>query len=390
MKSCFRIPRLLLPQKQADMEKWAVISAHAFSSDRSYWERISRIVGNTPSTLGMILPAVYLGEEDEERQKEIRENMYAALETDTLEKFVRGFVLTVRETAAGLRRGIVAAIDLEDFTSGRNEMSPIRPASETDAARVQALLKLRRSTPIELAEAVVLYRDKRDRVIKSLKREDLERVYDFDLMEGGGHIAGFFLPEYISQELILDLNDRSDPCFAVAEGGEAVAAAKAHWDEVKLGLSLDERKNHPARFCLVELQNLCDDAVELLPVHRLVTDIDAEAFCDFFTRAVKCKRKGHLLYPALAGGAEAVTLVDGLIEKFVRANTGRVKYLCDEEEIEKRSSEEGCVGVVLKGIDKDDLFARLKGGGVFPKNTFSLGGEQDKRYYIEGREISYD
>lgn len=386
MKSCLRIPRLLLPRKEADPEAWSVAACDSF--DRAYWERVARNVGDAPSTLRFILPEAVSDGEDGECIKAIHENMYAALETDALEKFVRGFLLTVRETTAGTRRGIVAAIDLEQYTTGRGEMSPIRPAEEPDAARVSARLKARRGAPLEFAEAIVFYRDKRDKAIKGLKKEELDLLYDFELMEGGGHIAGYFIPEYIAQDLIFDLHMRGDPCFAVAEGNDAVAAAKAHWDEVKLGLSLDERKNHPARFCLVELVNLLDDAVELCPVHRLVKDVEKEAFCDYFMRAVKCKRKGSVLYPALSG-IEAVTKTDELIENFLRANTGSVDYICGEEKLIGLAEGEDCVGIALKALDKDDFFAHLK-GGVLPKRAFSVGEEKDKRYYLEGREISYD
>ena len=111
MKNCLRIPRILLPRE--GFEKWAVIACDQFTSDREYWKRVERYVGDAPSTLNFILPEVYLGENDEERIAAIRENMYAALESDGLVKYNRGVIFTERTTREGVRRGIVAALDLE-------------------------------------------------------------------------------------------------------------------------------------------------------------------------------------------------------------------------------------------------------------------------------------
>ncbi len=46
--------------------------------------------------------------------------------------------------------------------------------------------------------------------------------------------------------------------------------------------------------------------------------------------------------------------------------------------------------MALSPIEKDGFFDRLKDGGNFPKKTFSVGEGTEKRYYMEGREISYD
>ena len=78
MKNCFRVPRVLLPQK--GFRKWAVIACDQFTSDRGYWERVAREVGDAPSAFHMILPEVYLGENDEERIETIHESVRSALE----------------------------------------------------------------------------------------------------------------------------------------------------------------------------------------------------------------------------------------------------------------------------------------------------------------------
>ncbi len=388
MKSCLKVPRVLLPR--GGFEEWAVIACDQFTSDREYWKRVEREVGSAPSTLNFILPEVFLGEDDEARIATIHENMYAALEADAMEKLVRGFVLTERTTKSGVRRGIVAAIDLEAYTMGKGEVSPIRSSEEVVPSRLPARVAVRRGAPLEFPHAILFYRDKKDKIMKNLMSIDFDKLYDFELMEGGGHVRGYFIPEDISEEVAADMHVRGEPCFAVADGNHSVAAAKAYWEELKPALKAEERGHHPARYMLVELVNLYSDAVVFHPIHRILKETDADAFCDFFMRSVKCKRDGNVLIPALPAGAAGVERTDALIEAYVRANGGKVDYIHGERELRALAAREGCAGVLLKPLDKDDFFDRLKGGGNFPRKTFSLGEGAEKRYYLEGREISYD
>lgn len=387
MRNCIRIPRIFIPRE--GFQQWSVIACDQHTSDRGYWERVAREVGDAPSTLRLILPEVYLGEDDEERIKQIHEQMYEALESEQIVKLNRGLILVERTTASGVRRGIVAAIDLEAYTTAYGESSPIRPSEEVVPSRLPPRIAVRRGAPLEFPHAIVFYRDKKNKVMRELLEEELEKLYDFELMEGGGHLKGYFIPEFIAADVAQELHTRGEPCFAVADGNHSVAAAKAYWEEIKPKLTAAELRNHPARFTLVELVNVYDPAVVFHPIHRLVKGVEREAFCDYFTRAVKCRREGGVLYPALPAGAAGVQKTDELVENFVRINGGSVDYIHGEEDLIRLAAEEDRVGIALKAIDKDDFFPRLK-KGVFPKKTFSLGEGSEKRYYLEGREISYD
>lgn len=387
MKSCLKIPRILIPGE--GFEKWAVIACDQFTSDTEYWKRVEKTVGDAPSTLRFILPEAYLGQDDEDAFEKIKASMYSALESGALFKLSRGLVLTRRATSAGVREGILCAIDLEEYTTGRGESSLIRSSEEVVPARLPARIALRKRVPLEFPHALVFYKDKKNKVQKLLKGEDLEKLYDFELMEHGGHIRGYFIPEDLSLSLVRLLYSRGEPCFAVADGNHSVAAAKAWWEELKETLTERERNTHPARFMLVELVNLYDEAVTFHPIHRLLKDVDPETFCDYFSRAVKCKRTGNVLYPALPAGAAGVQTCDELCESYVKANGGAIDYIHGKNELEALATGEN-VGIVLKALEKDDFFSQLEGGGNFPKKTFSVGEANDKRYYLEGREISYE
>ncbi len=387
-QSCIGIPRILLPQK--DFDKWAVIACDQFTSNRDYWARVAKKVGETPSTLRFILPEAYLGEDDEARIQEIHQNMYEAMEAEWVEKLSRGMILTERETSTGTRRGIVTTIDLEAYTLGKGESSPIRSSEEVVKERLPARVAVRRGALLEFPHAMVFYQDVKGKIMQKLDDEDLEKLYDFDLMEGGGRVVGYFIPDYCAAEIANMMQTRKEPCLAIADGNHSVAAAKAYWEELKPTLTETEKEYHPARYTLVELVNLYDEAIVFHPIHRVVFGVEKEAFCDFYMKSVKCRREGDLLVPSFANAADGVQKTDMLIEEFIKANGGKVDYIHGKKSLQEIARRENGVGIVMGIIDKDDFFAQLKGGGNFPKKTFSVGKAKEKRYYLEGREISYD
>lgn len=388
MRNCIRIPRIILPRK--DFRHWAVIACDQFTSDRAYWDRVAQEVRNRPSTLQFILPEIDLGEDDEARIKEAGEWMRAAMVEEWTEKLERGFILTERTVSSGIRRGLIVAIDLEAYSCRPGEAAPIRSSEEVVPDRLPVRIALRREATLEFPHAIMFYRDKKDRVMRDLLREDLEKLYDFDLMLGGGNLKGYFVPEFIAADIVQDLYSRGDPCFAIADGNHSIAAAKAFWEEKKQELTERERRLHPARFALIEAVNLYDPAVVFHPIHRLVKETDAEAFCSFFSSQVRCRREGHMLIPDLPAGVEGVTATDEIVERYVRANGGKIDYIHGHEELYRLAAQEDCAGVLLKALEKEKFFAQLKGGRNFPKKTFSIGEATEKRYYLEGREISYD
>ena len=386
MKNCFRVPRVLLPQK--GFRKWAVIACDQFTSDRGYWERVAREVGDAPSAFHMILPEVYLGEDDEARIENIHESMRFALEEGWMHKAPRGLVLVERTTKAGVRKGLLVCIDLEEYSYEEGASSLIRATEEVVPSRLPARVAVRRGALVEFPHAMVFYRDKKDKLMRALEREDLEKLYDFDLMEHGGHLTGWFLPEDISIDALHMLSGLASPCFAVADGNHSVAAAKAYWEEVKEKLPAGERRNHPARFTLVEMVNVFDEAIAFHPIHRLVKETDAEAFCSYFAGKVPCIRRGRPLYPKIASAPECVARTDEAIAEYLKHNEGKVDYVHGDEFL--KDPGEDCAAVAMPELDREEIFTTLKKGKRFPRKTFSIGEAEDKRYYLEGREISYD
>ena len=382
MKNCIRIPRVFLPRN--NFETWAVTACDRHPYDRLYWERVAQEKGDAPSALFCIFPDAFRGEEQEARLEELRESMYMYLENGVLERLNRGMVLVERTTSKGVRRGLLANIDLEEYSPESEKGAIVRASTETLPSIVETRLQVRQKSVLEFPHAVLLYRDKKDKVLRGLY-DDLEQLYDIELPEGGS-VKAYFIPEEEAEFTAHDLIAKADPCFVVADGNHSLAAAKAHWDELKSTLLPAEMRNHPARFMLVEFVNAQDPAVAFEPVHRVVRDIEPEAFCDYFCRKVKSKREKNILYPILSG-ADSYASVDKTIGEFIRQNYGRVEYRSDRPSL---LGQDDCVVVALPAVETEELYAAVKGGKRFPAKTFCLGAETDARYSIEGREISYD
>lgn len=386
MKNCLRIPRVLIPRE--GFEKWAVIACDQFTSDRGYWKRVERAVGDSPSALNYILPEAFLGENDEARIAAASERMYADLEDGVLEKLNRGFIFTERTTPSGIRRGVVGCIDLEQYSFERGEKTPIRSSEEVVKDRLPARVALRRAVPLEFPHALVFYRDKKNKVGRYLAGEDLEELYDFELMEGGGRLRGSYIPEDLSEDVAAIMHTRGTS-FAVADGNHSVAAAKLFWEELKPSLKGEQLDFHPARFMLVELVNLYDESIFFHPIYRIVQHTDAEALAALFQKEMKVRREGNLIH-LIGKGPAPVAKCDALLERFVKEHGGSIDYIHGEEELSRLAAEKGSLGVMPRPLEKDDFFDYLDGGVNLPKKCFSIGEAREKRYYFEGREISYD
>lgn len=303
------IPEILLPAEGTDLTKWAVIACDQYTSQPDYWERVRQTVGDDPSTLKLIFPEIYLKDNDsEERIKNINRTMDEYLRRGILEKQSPGFILVERSTPhTPSRKGLILALDLECYDYRPGAQTLIRATEGTVLDRIPPRVKIRENAPIELPHIMVLIDDPDRTVIESLyaKAEAgcFRKLYDFELMQGGGHIKGWKIDdeESLSQTAHalakltnMTCGDASHICdllFAVGDGNHSLASAKAHWENVKAGLmkarqadaakggnvSCSSIPEHPARYALVEIVNVHDDGLVFEPIHRVLFNINAAA-----------------------------------------------------------------------------------------------------------------
>ena len=430
---CTHIPEIMLPREGTDLSKWAVIACDQYTSQPEYWAETDRTVGDAPSTLRLTLPEVYLEEDDvAERTEKIHRTMHRYIEDGTLRTLPAGVILTERWSGGSCpRRGIVLAVDLEAYEYTPGSASLIRPTEKTVVERIPPRLKVRQGACMELPHIMILIDDPERKVIEPLfaQTANLEKVYDTDLMQHGGHITGWFIPKGAQTDAIeaglealcdRETFNRKYGCtdaqallpYAVGDGNHSMATAKAYWEEVKAGLSAEEQAAHPARFVLVEVVNIHDESLIIEPIHRILFGVDTDEMLRALTafyEAQGCKAyvadqaseatSAHI-FPFCAANKTGVLVVENpkwsipvatmqtaLDDYLENHPSARIDYIHGADVVCNLAEKPGNVGFILPDIAKNDLFRGVVFDGVLPRKTFSMGEAHEKRYYMEAKTI---
>ena len=205
MSETFLPANILMPQVDS-MKKWAVIACDQFSSQPEYWDEVKEYVGNTPSTLHLMLPEAYLGsEEEDEKIRKIQSTMKNYADDHLLKTYENSLVYVERTLQNGkIRRGIVGAIDLEQYSYTPEHEAKIRSTEKTVMERIPPRMKIRYQAPIELPHVILLCDDWKNEVLEIVteQKENLEKLYEFDLMQEGGHIAGWLVDGEVKEQFL--------------------------------------------------------------------------------------------------------------------------------------------------------------------------------------------
>lgn len=402
MSSCFRSADFILP-KNKGFEKWAVIACDQFTSDRSYWDRVDNFVGDAPSALRLVLPEIYLEENAQERVGLISQKMVAYTQADVFENYENSFVYVERTLLNGsVRRGIVGMVDLEQYHYDPSFKPAIGATEQTVLERIPPRLAVRAKADLEFPHVILFCNDAKDQLVSPLTaaKQNLTKLYEFDLMEGGGHIAGWLISGdaavQVQNAIDAYLSNANGSALLVADGNHSLVTAKSWYEELKKQNPGVDMRNHPARFALVELENILDDAIDFEPIHRVIFDTDSaalirdlESICVEGGSAIEWiigKEKGTL-YLNVPAGELPVAVLQKFLDKWLQENPGRIDYIHDADAVETFAQEPGAVGLLLPVFDKSELFAFGASGKILPRKTFSLGHAREKRYYLEGRRI---
>ena len=83
----------------------------------------------------------------------------------------------------------------------------------------------------------------------------------------------------------------------------------------------------------------------------------------------------------------AVAAKEGYKEDPSRRPEAEIDYIHGEASLRALAARPGAVGFLLPEIDKNSFFSDVKKLGVLPRKTFSMGEADEKRFYMEAREI---
>ncbi|MCL2563931.1 MAG: DUF1015 domain-containing protein [Oscillospiraceae bacterium] len=402
MQTIFNKADILLPKRNADLTKWTVIACDQFTSDHDFWGRVEALVGDEPSTLHMIMPEAWLGRVDEaSRAKEINQTMAKYVQDDVFRRVDDSLIYVERTLRNGqVRRGIVGAIDLEQYDVSPDSGSALRATERIIASRLPARVEIRRDAVIELPHVLILIDDPAEQIIEAIPQMgDLELLYDFELMENCGHLKGYRLTGDKADKVAAAIN--ALPVILVGDGNHSLVAAKMAWDEKKADLSEAERAHHPARYALVEINNVHEASLEIEPIHRIVFDVKGDmidAFVSGNDGVALGEGDGYVVRYIDRGTAGAFTISDRTVgetidllqtflDAYVEANGGEIDYIHGDAELTELAAKPESVAFFMPQIEKPDLFKSVVKGGVFPKKSFSMGEGADKRHYLECKNI---
>ena len=419
----FRPADILLPQN-CDYDKWAVVACDQYTSQPEYWERVEGRVGRAPSALRLILPESSLdGPQVEMDITDINATMAAYLREGRFKTLPNAMVYVERTLWNGkLRRGLVGMADLKDYDYEPGSDALIRATEGVVMSRIPPRIAVRKNAPIELPHAMLLTDDPGRTVIEPLSAQtaSMELLYDFDLMEQGGHVKGWLLGEAQLGQVAAALSALADPAafnarygvrdqpvmlFAMGDGNHSLATAKECYERQKRLVPPEKWDALPARFALCELVNLHDGSLEFEPIHRVVFHTDPQALLDALVRAYPGARRGEasggdgLPLRYVCAGSEGVVTVpaasarlpvgalQGFLDDYLMGRPGRVDYIHGEDVAREFAARPGNIAFLLPPMDKEDLFPSVIHDGVLPRKTFSMGEAHDKRFYLEARKI---
>ncbi len=405
-KNIICAPNILLP-KVDDMTKWSVIACDQFTSEQDYWTKLENYVGDAPSTLNLIYPEIYLGADNSKRITEIENSMKNYLDGGIFKVCEKGFILTVRKTKFVPKRlGIILSVDLEEYEYKKGSTTPIRATEATIEERIPPRLQIRKNASIELPHTMLLYDDEKKSIAEKLyqERATLEKVYDFELNMDGGHVEGYFVKDYEwvinafngllgEENMLKKYGNANDFLFAVGDGNHSLATAKAHWENVKKGLTEQEKFDHPARFALVEVVNVYDEGIYFEPIFRFVSDVNVEEFLEGLTKkdigvASIVKKGGKERLDGKNSLPDGILACDGYIKEYIEKVGGKVDYIHGEQNLQTLVNQtKNSVGITFEKLDKGSLFEYVVKNGSLPKKTFSMGEAIEKRYYLESKKI---
>ncbi|MBQ0025973.1 MAG: DUF1015 domain-containing protein [Lachnospiraceae bacterium] len=396
---------ILLPS--AGFEHWSVIACDQFTSEPEYWQETAEIVGGSPSSLHLILPEASLGKPDtEEHIDKINATMREYLAQGIFTEYKNSLIYVERtQTDGRIRRGIVGQIDLAEYDFTPGSAAQIRATEGTVIERIPPRAAVRRGAALELPHVMLLIDDAERSVIEPLFADLITcaPAYDFDLMQGGGHIRGIVLPEDITEkvaEALQKLHKKSpDMLFAVGDGNHSLASAKRCYEEEAELLGTCDI---PGRYALVEIVNIYDEALQFEPIHRVISGVEPEAVLEALLAenpgsylgdgigqqvGFICDGNGGMITIPDPPATLAVDTLQRFLDKYLPAAGGSIDYIHDDETAIRLGTAPGSMAFLLPAMGKDELFPSIKKDGVLPRKTFSMGHARDKRYYLEARRI---
>ena len=388
----FSSANILLPKN--NFENWAVVACDQYTSEPEYWEMVKQSAGEKPSALNIVLPEVYLSNDNSQLINKINKNMQEYLDGDIFNEYKDCLIYVERIQSDGkCRRGIVGKIDLESYDYRSGTTAEIRATEQTVLSRIPPRVEIRKNAPLELPHVMLLFDDEKDMIFSYLSSRtgEFKLAYDFTLMCNAGSIKGYLLDEDAKNQvldMLGELKQQKDGfLFCVGDGNHSLATAKECYN-------LNQTES--SRYALTEIVNIHDTALEFEPIYRIVFGVNPEELINEFLQTVG---EGSQKFTCVYGDKEieigvnptaklAVGTLQTFLDNYVKEHTeAEIDYIHGVTSLKKLASRDNAIGFLFEGMQKSELFDAVNADGSLPRKTFSMGHADDKRFYIEARKI---
>lgn len=416
--TAFHSADILIPNESIDMSKWAVIACDQYTSEPEYWDAVSSAVGDSPSALELILPEIYLEQEDvSQRISGIHSAMEKYAEQGIFTEYKNSMIYVERVQSNGiLRKGIVGAIDLEEYDFSKGSSSQVRATEATVIERIPPRIKVRQGALLELPHIMILIDDPDDTVMGAVDKAAMMKVYDTQLMQNGGSVSGYLVDEAAQEKIDSALSALAEPdafnkkyglsgspvlLYAMGDGNHSLATAKEYYEQLKKASPDKDFSNHPARYALAEIVNLHSDALKFEAIYRLVYDVDCDDLIAGVTEAlglseeaseqwvdIVCRGQEKKLYIHNETSNLSVGSLQNYLDGYIKSKGGKIDYIHGIENVKALAEKHNGIAFILPDMDKSQLFPTVIKDGALPRKTFSMGHADDKRFYIEARRIT--
>ncbi len=395
----FKTADILLPKN--NFEKWSVIACDQYTSDEKYWENVENIVGQENSTLKITLPEIYLEKGNlDQRVEKINQEMDKYLSNGIFDEYKDSLIYIERVQPDGrVKSGIIGAVDLECYDYKKGSKTLIRATEATVIERIPPRVQIRKDAPLELPHIILLIDDINKTVIEPLtnQKDKMTKLYDFELMMGGGHVTGYLINKENVERIFSALTNLStDLLFAVGDGNHSLATAKECYEIAKR----ENRDNRElARYALAEIGNIHSEALDFEPIYRVIFGVDVEDVVENMRKKFETSTPNTTITYMYGNKQGSISLdipsdklstgvIQDFIDEYINEHpNAKVDYIHGINDVKELSKQENVIGFIFDSISKDTLFEMVKKTGSLPRKTFSMGESRDKRYYLECRKI---
>ncbi|MDY2726032.1 MAG: DUF1015 family protein, partial [Anaerostipes faecalis] len=138
--------------------------------------------------------------------------------------------------------------------------------------------------------------------------------------------------------------------FAMGDGNHSLATAKACYERLKRNHPEEDLSDHPARYALVELENIHDESQQFEAIHRILKDVDTKELLDYLEETV-CSEDGYplewysgkekgMLHVDLQKNQLAVEKLQIALDEYLKENSGEIDYIHGEDVLKQLAAEE--------------------------------------------------